>query len=113
MIFQTYLMASESICTGAILSKRNLTISRKGFVGCLGFASFRAISLYKNVRYKQELHSFYFFNMLGKLNIVTFFYHRDCLYNQRNVFKRGAVGISTPLLIMLYSKQTYLTKLFK
>lgn len=40
-------MASESMCTGAILSNRNLTISRKGFVGCLGFASFRAISLYR------------------------------------------------------------------
>lgn len=43
-----YLMASESMCTGAILSSRNFTISRNGFEGCLGNVSFRVISLWKN-----------------------------------------------------------------
>lgn len=54
-------MASESMCTGAILSNRNLTISRKGFVGCLGFASFRAISLYRKERFyhKYDLLSYF------------------------------------------------------
>lgn len=42
---KVYLIASESMCTGAILSSRNFTISRKGFVGCLGYVNLRVISL--------------------------------------------------------------------
>ena len=41
----TDLMASESMWTGAMRSNRNLTISRKGLVGCLGNVSLRVISL--------------------------------------------------------------------
>ena len=46
------LMASESMWTGAIRSSRNLTISRKGLVGCLGNVSLRVISLC--TQYKQK-----------------------------------------------------------
>lgn len=42
-----YLIDSVSMCTGAILSNRNLTISRKGLLGCLGLPSFLVMSLWK------------------------------------------------------------------
>lgn len=48
-----YLMASESMCTGAILSSKNLTISRKGFVGCLGYVNLRVISLCNMIKTKK------------------------------------------------------------
>lgn len=51
-------MASESMWTGAMRSSKNLTISRNGFVGCLGNVNFRVISLcsqYK--RQSQHQHS--------------------------------------------------------
>lgn len=41
-----YLMDSVSMCTGAILSRRNFIISRKGFVGCFGLPNFFVISLW-------------------------------------------------------------------
>lgn len=40
-----YLIDSVSICTGAILSNKNLTISRNGLLGCLGLPSFLVMSL--------------------------------------------------------------------
>lgn len=42
-----YLMDSVSMCTGAILSSRNLTISRNGLLGCLGLPSFLVMSRWK------------------------------------------------------------------
>lgn len=38
------LIDSVSMCTGAILSSRNLTISRNGLLGCLGLPSFLVMS---------------------------------------------------------------------
>lgn len=57
--FFLYLMASESMWTGAMRSSRNLTISRNGLVGCLGNVNFRVISLctqYKQYSVKISSH---------------------------------------------------------
>lgn len=43
-----YLIDSVSIWTGAILSSKNFTISRKGLLGCFGLPSFFVISFCKN-----------------------------------------------------------------
>lgn len=42
-----YLIDSVSMWTGAILSNKNFTISRKGLLGCLGLPSFFVISFCK------------------------------------------------------------------
>lgn len=41
-------MDSVSMCTGAILSRRNFIISRNGLVGCLGLPNFFVISRCKS-----------------------------------------------------------------